>query len=263
LQHEEAVKIILGKPAVTRRVFDGLLPELRGRAFVATGIESAQVLRRLRELVAELPRGGTWDEQRDRLIEEMEPYLGEGAGARATLLLRTHGFQAFNASEWRLAQEDADTTHLQYLATEDERVRATHLALNGLVLPKGDPFWEDHYPPWEWNCRCRVRAMNPDMVAEARGEDAGRNPEDRMVLEGAALEKLRQGQLVRGTRAWDVSAPAGAGAYRFNPNDLTLTLGELEAIYRETPEVWAAFEEIARGAEAAPGLSLWDWLKRQ
>jgi SPP1 gp7 family putative phage head morphogenesis protein len=175
--HEEAIATIASKPVVTKAVFDQLLPELRNRVFTVTGIEAANVLQSLRDQIATLPAGENWEDVRGGLVDDLAPYLGEeGAQQRATLLLRTHGFQAFQAANWRLAQEDDDTTHLQYLATEDDKVRDSHLALNGVILPKNDPFWNEHYPPWEWNCRCRVRSMNPDMVAEAKDADAHRPP---------------------------------------------------------------------------------------
>ncbi len=83
------------------------------------------------------------------------------------------------------------------LATEDTHVRDSHLALNGITLPKNDPFWDKHMPPWEWGCRCRIRPMNTDLVDEERDKDKDRPPEDRNVVEGPALDQLRNGTLLR------------------------------------------------------------------
>lgn len=259
--HTEAIALIRGKPVVTREVFDGLLPELRARAFVITGVEGAHVLQRVRDAIAALPEGGaagTWDKVKGEVADALEPHLGDQAERRAELLVRTHGFQAFQASNWRVAQEDADTTHLQYLATEDERVRDSHLALNGLVLPKNDPFWEKHFPPWDWGCRCRTRPMNPDLVDLERESDGERNPDDQLVLEGPALERLRQGKLERGGKTYEVGAPSdgaqGDEAYRFDPGSLSLSLDEIAARY--DPEMGAEFLRFARNARVAPGVTL-------
>jgi SPP1 gp7 family putative phage head morphogenesis protein len=117
----------------------------------------------VRDSVASLPAGQTWNKREKNIAALLEPYLSkDSAKQRATLLLRTHAFQAFATSNWRSLQADDDTTYLQYLATEDNEVRPIHRALNGIVLPKQDPFWDEHYPPWEENCRCRIRGMNPD-----------------------------------------------------------------------------------------------------
>src|SRR5262245_14424568 len=109
--HEEAIALIRNKPVVTREVFDQMLPELRGRAFTITGVEGATIQQRVRDLIADLPAGTVWDKAKEGILDELEPYLGDGAEQRAELLLRTHGFQAFQASNWRVAQEDGDTTH--------------------------------------------------------------------------------------------------------------------------------------------------------
>jgi hypothetical protein len=50
--HAEAVKLIAGKPAMTKRVFNQLLPELRARAFTVAGIEGCNTIQRIRDAVA-------------------------------------------------------------------------------------------------------------------------------------------------------------------------------------------------------------------
>jgi SPP1 gp7 family putative phage head morphogenesis protein len=259
--HKEAADLIRGKPAVTREVFDNLLPELRARAFTITGVEGANVQQRIRDAIAALPEGATWDDVKKDVVSELDPYLGDGAEKRAELLIRTHGFQAFQASNWQVAQADEDTTHLQYLATEDGKARDSHIALNGLILPKDDPFWETHLPPWDWGCRCRVRPMNPDMVEEAREEDEQRAPENRLVAEGAVAKQLRNGTLMRDGRRYDVTPPAESGranSYQWHPDNLTIPLDELRQRYDAT--TFAAFEAYAKGTALKKGFSLWDWL---
>lgn len=260
--HEEAIAFIQGKPPVTRAVFDRLLPELRARAFTVTGIESFDQLQRIRDSIAGLPAGATWDEAKAEVVGQLDA-LGDGAERRAELLLRTHAFQAFQAANWHVAQADSDTTHLQYLATEDDRVRDTHRALNGVIVPKDDPFWEKHFPPWEWGCRCRVRPINPDLLEEARQRDAGVAPDDHYVIEGPALERLRQGQLLRQGRAYNVSSPAerpgGDQAFQWSPGDLHLDPAKLAQRY--DPEVWSEWKGWADRTEIRPGTSVWDWVQ--
>jgi SPP1 gp7 family putative phage head morphogenesis protein len=255
---KEAAAMIRGKKPVIREVFKELLPELRSRAFTVSGVEAANVLQRTRDAVAGLAEGTAWAEAKQQIVDELDPYLGDAAENRADLLLRTHGFQAFQASNWRVAQEDDDTTHLQYLATEDDRVRDTHLALNGIVLPKIDPFWLDHYPPWEWGCRCRVRPMNPDLVDLEKEADKDRNPEDRNVLVGPVRKQLENGTLLRNGQRFDVSPPEGEDAFRWHPDNLRLPIEQLKQRY--DPPVWAAFEKWARNYFLESGETVWKWL---
>ena len=56
IPYAEAAEFIRDKPAVTRDTFNALLPELRGLAFVVSGIEDAGVLQRMRDRIADLPQ---------------------------------------------------------------------------------------------------------------------------------------------------------------------------------------------------------------
>lgn len=68
------------------------------------------------------------------------------------------------AGRWREHTDNADLfPALQYSTVGDDRVRAEHAALDGITRPIEDPFWDTHYPPNGWRCRC-------DVIATAGGE---------------------------------------------------------------------------------------------
>ena len=48
----------------------------------------------------------------------------------------------------------------RYNTAEDDRVRESHKVLHNMVFRYDDPFWDTHFPPNGWNCRCYVRAMD-------------------------------------------------------------------------------------------------------
>ena len=275
--HKEAVALIAGKTAVSSAVFYGMLPELRGRAFTVSGVEGANVLQRVRDAIAALPQGigpkgeaYTWDSQKELIVDELmgANFSEEAATTRAEILLRTSGFQAFTAATWRAAQEDEDTTHLQYVHGDQAKdPTPSHLALDGIVLPKDDPFWLTHTGPWgHLGCVCYVRPMNPDLVEEERGKDreaiaAGEPPENANVIEGPMRKGLENGTLMRDGRRFDVSPPDDPNAFRWHPDDLRLPLAQLKDRYDGT--VWEAWEVWARNTEALPGLSVWKWLSEK
>jgi hypothetical protein len=267
--NRDAVALLQGRSPVASEVFYGLLPELRARAFTVSGIEGANVLQRVRDALAALPQGigpdgeaYTWDTQKQEIADELEPYLGEdGATTRAQLLLRTSGFQALSATIYNIAQADDDTTHLQYIHGDQAKdPTPSHVALDGIVLPKDDPFWLTHTGPWgHLGCVCYVRPMNPELVDEERQKDAAQsNPEDRNVLSGPVLTQLRNGTLMRDGRRYDVSPPDDPSAFRWHPNDLRIPLGELKLRY--DPPVWDAFEIWARKTLAFENTTVWNWL---
>lgn len=259
--HAEAIALIKGRKPVAARVFYGLLPELRSRAFTVSGVEGASVLQRIRDSIAGLPAGQTWDDVKGSLVDDLSPFLGEGAERRAEMLLRTSGFQAFTSATYRTAQEDDDTTHLQYIHGDQAEVPTpSHEALDGIVLPKDDPFWENHTGPWgHIGCVCYVRPMNPDLVDVERARDEGKDaPEDRNVLDDRTAENLRNGHLTRGGRSFWVAPPEGKGAFQWHPDDLRLPVGDVLQRYDE--ETQADFTTWARNTFVGPDTTAWNWL---
>jgi SPP1 gp7 family putative phage head morphogenesis protein len=60
--------------------------------------------------------------------------------------------------QWKGYEENADLfPNLKYMTVGDERVREDHKSLNGIIKPVNDPFWDTHYPPNGWRCRCYVK----------------------------------------------------------------------------------------------------------
>lgn len=61
------------------------------------------------------------------------------------------------ASRWVDFERNADSMPmLQYSTVGDGKVRDSHRALDGIIKPINDPFWNTYYPPNGWNCRCDV-----------------------------------------------------------------------------------------------------------
>jgi len=256
--------LLTGKPVVSKRVFNQLLPELRARAFTVSGVASMDALQRIRDAVASVPLGGeagqTWDQAKAQIVDELDPYLGDGADYRATLILRTNGFQAFSTSIHNVGMADEDTTHFQYLHGECKMPTPSHLALNGIVLPKDDPFWETHTGPWgHLGCMCYKRTMNEDQVADEKADDEKKNPDAQNVITGPALKQLHHGDIIRDGRHFNVDydGPDNTG-FKWSPGDFKIPLKDLEAKY--DPETWSDFQTWARNQALTQNQSVWDWL---
>ena len=288
--YEEAVAFLKNKPAVARRVFDRLLPEIKGRVFTITGVESANVLQSVRDAIAELPAGARWDDVKGRIADELSlshPFVPgpdadeeeaaaarEAAERRAEILMRTHGFMVYEAGNHRAIVENAEVfPYSMYMTAKDDRVRDSHRALDGVVLPTLDPFWDSHTGPWDWGCRCTKAGLPESAVNKIRDRDADGPPEARQIIEGAAKKKLDEnGSLFRSVdgapaRNYDVRAPIERAttaeerraAFSWNPGDLRLPLDGLRARY-DAP-VWEAFENFARAqALDGKGTTVWEWL---
>ena len=260
--HEEAVRLIADKPAVMREVFDELPDELKSRAFTITGIEDFDVLQAVRDEIATLPAGADWNKVKKSVMEKISPWFTEeGAAARAELLMQHHAFAAYSASQARIMDRMKHVfPYRQYLSTGDHLVRASHAALNGIILPADHSFWTYHTPPWEWNCRCQVVELTEEDRDEELARDADRPPEQRRVLQGASLRQLDQGSLNRGlTTNVDVRTPKERGGnYQWSALETTLPYEEIKT--RWTPVVAELFESWAAKIIVNAGASLFDWL---
>jgi SPP1 gp7 family putative phage head morphogenesis protein len=47
--------------------------------------------------------------------------------------------------------------NLKYMTIADDKVREDHTKLHGVIKAVNDPFWDTHYPPNGWRCRCYVK----------------------------------------------------------------------------------------------------------
>ena len=73
------------------------------------------------------------------------------------------------AAKWEQYERDGDRYYLQYRTVGDSHVREEHAAINGTTLPVSHPFWDTHYPPNGWNCRClvvQVRKSSHEQTSE-------------------------------------------------------------------------------------------------
>ena len=168
--NEAAADYVRGKAVADPENFGRLPAQLKQRAFTVAGIEQMDTLRRMKEAIARLPEGMSWDEAKRELAAEFSPYAGgdaKAARARAEFTLRTHGFQAYAVSRHQQQMATArDLPYWKYETVGDAKVRPGHAALDGKVLRYDDPWWKTHYPPWDWGCRCIVVPLDEEDARE-------------------------------------------------------------------------------------------------
>ncbi|MDJ1494171.1 DUF935 family protein [Cytophagaceae bacterium DM2B3-1] len=76
--------------------------------------------------------------------------------------LETEYNQAIAAAQaarlWVEIEAEKETfPNLEYATVGDNNVRPEHQKLDGIIRPVDDAFWNDHYPPLGWGCRCTVK----------------------------------------------------------------------------------------------------------
>lgn len=71
--------------------------------------------------------------------------------------------QSQNAKNWQRYEDDKDLyPNLKYVTAGDDRVRNEHAALDGIVRPVDDAFWNTYAPQNGWGCRCTLEQMDED-----------------------------------------------------------------------------------------------------
>jgi hypothetical protein len=173
--------------AFFRGKLDNLVPTARwndiwkiahDRAFMVAGAAKAELLADLAGAVDKaIAEGETLDAFRKRFAEIVERHgwhgwTGEATKAgrawRTRIIYQTNLSTSYAAG--RLAQlKDAGFKLWVYRHSGAEHPRQQHLAWDGLTLPADHPFWQTHYPPSGWGCRCRVVGANGPEGAKRLG----------------------------------------------------------------------------------------------
>ena len=139
------------------------LDKANREAFWIAGITSKELLIFLHESIVEaIDKGESYEVWRKRVLPELE---GKLSPSRLRTIFTTNVFTAQSAARYiqlkYLADED---TYWQYVTVDDDRVRPAHQLLHNRVFHCEDVFWETHYPPNGFNCRCVVVSLDADEV---------------------------------------------------------------------------------------------------
>ena len=97
----------------------------------------------------------------------VDPKTGEeklvqlGSPRRLQIIFDTNLRTSYAAGRWEnIDKAKKLRPYLRYVAILDERTREQHRHWNDTVKPVDDPFWNDHYPPNGWRCRCSVQQLS-------------------------------------------------------------------------------------------------------
>ena len=143
-------------PVVTHAQFLQLPPQEQWKYFWVPRLDNEKWIAKAKKYTQWLAMGGSSVDALGRFLLSTKQYT-EVEAQNVANYLHFYVFLAMKQRERRELQEMQDAfPYWKYLSMGDEKVRTSHAALNGLILPADDPFWRDHFPPWELGCRCQV-----------------------------------------------------------------------------------------------------------
>jgi SPP1 gp7 family putative phage head morphogenesis protein len=163
---EEAVKYFSRKVPMPIDEFLDLAAQARVRAFSVSGIAGIDALDQIKESVTRaIEEGLSFGEWR-KLADPVLSQWGLG-GFRAETIFRSNIQTAYQVGHYQQMHDPdvlRDRPYWRYVAVMDERTRPEHAAWHDTVLPADDPWWDTHYPPNGYNCRCTVVSLSPGEV---------------------------------------------------------------------------------------------------
>lgn len=192
VQPEEAIALMKAKGFAIAFDWRDVWQEENARAFTVAKAMSRDLLEDIREAVQRALEDGTTlaqfqKELAPKLIARgwwgtklmTDPAGGPDAVAKPVRLGSPHRLRtifqtnlrtSYMAGRWQRIQRAKRTLpFLRYVSVMDGRERPEHGAWHGTILPVDDPWWDTHFPPCGWNCRCDAQPLNQRML-DRRGE---------------------------------------------------------------------------------------------
>jgi len=165
VQFGEAIDYLKGKLPESTLKWDDLAGPVHGKVFAVAGAASTDLVSDIQKSLVDALKNGTtitqFRKDFDAAVQKHGwSYRGK-RGWRTSVIFDTNMRTAHMAGRWQQLQAGkAKRPFLQYRTAGDARVRPQHRMWNGLIFPIDDAFWQTHYPPNGWGCRCTVRAYS-------------------------------------------------------------------------------------------------------
>ncbi len=178
----EQVAFFRKKLALPSERWDDIEKSAHDRAFIVAGALKADLVADLQaavgQAIAEGKSIGWFRENFDAIVARhgWTGWTGEGTqGGRAwrtRVIYQTNLATSYAAGRWAQLNDPglaAVRPYWQYHHADGVlHPRPWHVAWNGRILPRDDPFWKTHFPPNGWGCHCFVSAVSEADYAKAQ-----------------------------------------------------------------------------------------------
>lgn len=165
----EAIAYALNREVVLPdNYYNVMTPIQRQQAVSIAGLGQTEQIKHVMGLVNDqLDSGGTFaDFQKAVKDGDIDINLPRH---RLDNIFRTNIQGAYGRGRWYQQQQNKDERpYLMRDGINDIRQRPAHRVLNGVVRHIDDPFWQKHYAPDGYRCRCIMRSLT-ESQAQAKG----------------------------------------------------------------------------------------------
>jgi len=170
----EALSWFKGLSIVTRSTFDRLEASAKRRAFTVSGMLNNMMLQKTKdELESKVREGGQLRDFKKFVKTRLETAGFTPANpSHVETIYRTNVLNSYNSGRYAQATKPSVMKLRPYwqIRTVNDgppRQRKTHQDVHLWVLRADDSFWKTAYPPFGFNCRCRVVTLSePELQAK-------------------------------------------------------------------------------------------------
>jgi len=165
LPPKEAISYFRQKKLMTAKEFGQLEDSYKARGFKVAGLHQHYTLHRVHSLLSEaIETGSTRQEFMKRMNAQWDKWgLTRLGRHHLETIFDTNVLQAYAAGRYKQMTRPGTLKarpYWQYRTTGDDRVRPTHSAMDGRVIPADSPIWDEWHPPNGYRCRCGVFSLS-------------------------------------------------------------------------------------------------------
>lgn len=167
LPFSEAISFFREKLSIATEAWDILWRDMHSRSFTVAGAMKVELLDDLRQAVDKaISEGTTLAEFRkdfDRIVARHGWQYKGKRGWRTAVIYDTNLTTAYSAGRYAGMTAPAVLAvrpYWKYLPSSSAHKRIEHRQWYGIVLRHDDPWWDSHYPPNGWGCKCGVTSIS-------------------------------------------------------------------------------------------------------
>ncbi|MFW5490422.1 MAG: PBECR2 nuclease fold domain-containing protein [Desulfovibrio sp.] len=177
LPFKEAIQHFRDKVQMPSETWRDLWGGMHSRAFVVAGATRADVLSDLYKATEKAISQGTtlkeFTADFDAMLQRTGWNFKGGKAWRCATIFNTNLSTAYASGHYRqMSDPDVlrDRPYFRYVESSSAEPRAEHAAWYNVVLPADDPWWDTHYPPKDWGCKCGVVSLSKEEKEELQAD---------------------------------------------------------------------------------------------
>jgi SPP1 gp7 family putative phage head morphogenesis protein len=165
VQPEAAIAHIRQKVGIPSKRWDQHMGAVQAKAFTVAGATKANLVNDFHQAVIAAKENGEsigqFRKRFDKVVSDHGWSYNGKRGWRTRVIYDTNMRTAAMAGRWQQIQRVKKTRpYMVYYTVGDDAVRDQHRQWHATALPVDDPWWNTHYPPNGWGCRCYVNTAN-------------------------------------------------------------------------------------------------------